>query len=279
MLALIMGAVVILFGCTPSGNASAEPGKMKNGKSAVVMIHPDFSLTREDLSKLLNGLPQDIQGRVRTQPQDFLDLVKQVLSEPYELTVLVDKSHSLSETYAPKELVRLTDFDLPVSREDLTVSGIIMPAVLAMNQAATADGVTLVFSSAFRSYSIQKDVFAYNVRELGEEKAKRESAEPGKSQHQLGTTIDFGSITDDFANTKAGKWLAGNAWRFGFSMSYPQGREDLTGYKYESWHFRYIGKPAAQLAQEFFGGIQQYTLQFLYDKREQLANSMASQKK
>lgn len=78
------------------------------------------------------------------------------------------------------------------------------------------------------------------------------SARAGHSQHQLGTAVDFSSseIADGlggtFSSTKASKWLANNAWKYGFAISYPQGYESTTGYSYESWHYRYIGKTYAQ---------------------------------
>ena len=90
--------------------------------------------------------------------------------------------------------------------------------------------------------------------------AERESARPGASQHQLGTAIDFGSITDAFAQTRAGKWLVAHAWEYGFSLSYPQGDEGITGYRYESWHYRFITKPGVLLQRRYFGNIQQYLL-------------------
>ncbi|TFG58773.1 MAG: D-alanyl-D-alanine carboxypeptidase family protein [Spirochaetales bacterium] len=241
-----------------------------------MQIHPDFSFTAGELSPLLAALPEDIQARVKTRPQYFLELVKDVLEAPPVCTLLVDKTHALPETYAPAETVRLKDYGLSAARADLAVSRVIMPGVLAMNEAALMDGVTLVFSSAYRSYAVQKDVFAYNVRELGEEQAKRESAEPGKSQHQLGTTIDFGSITDDFAFTTAGRWLKEHAWEYGFSLSYPDGYEELTGYRHESWHYRYLGRPATLLEREFFGGIQQYMLTFLHEQGAALMTGLTS---
>jgi len=80
--------------------------------------------------------------------------------------------------------------------------------------------------------------------------------------------MDFGSIDDTFADTDAGRWLAQNAWRFGFSMSYPKDMESVTGYVWESWHFRYITKQGALLEKNYFGGIQQYLLQFIAAYRQ-----------
>ncbi len=97
--------------------------------------------------------------------------------------------------------------------------------------------------------------------------ADSESAVPGYSQHQLGTAIDFGSITDAFDATPESRWLADHAWRYGFSLSYPKGYEWLTGYRYEGGRYRYIGRAAAEMQRAFFADIQQYLLLFLHQYR------------
>jgi D-alanyl-D-alanine carboxypeptidase len=142
-------------------------------------------------------------------------------------------------------------------------------ALEAMAAAARAGGISLVVSSAYRSYDYQAGVYARNVRELGQAAADRESARPGYSQHQLGLAADFGSITDDFAETPAGRWMAANAGRFGWSLSFPQGYEDLTGYRWESWHYRYVGPELAAFIAAYFDGIQQYGLRFIHEWERQ----------
>ncbi len=98
---------------------------------------------------------------------------------------------------------------------------------------------------------------------MGEAAADRESARAGQSQHQLGLAVDFGSIDDSFAETAAAAWLAVNASRRGWSLSYPKGLETVTGYRWESWHYRYLGTAAAALERKRFVGVQQYALAFL----------------
>ena len=118
-------------------------------------------------------------------------------------------------------------------------------------------------SSAYRSYSYQERLFNNYVRVDGIEAAERYSARPGTSQHQLGMAIDFGSITDDFAETKMGRWVYNNAARFGWTLSFPKGYEDITGYQWECWHFRYVGISAAKMQKKYFCDIQQYMLEFI----------------
>jgi LAS superfamily LD-carboxypeptidase LdcB len=112
---------------------------------------------------------------------------------------------------------------------------------------AYGQGHDIYVRSAYRSYAEQERTFAYWVSVLGEEEARRVSAEPGHSEHQLGTAADLTTadvgydLTDAFGDTPAGRWLADNAHLYGFALSYPAGAEASTGYAYEPWHYRYIG--------------------------------------
>ena len=83
------------------------------------------------------------------------------------------------------------------------------------------------------------------------------------SQHQLGCAVDFGSITDDWGDTKMGKWVYQNAADYGWSLSFPREYEDVTGYMWECWHFRYIGIPACRFQKKWFSDVQQFMLEFI----------------
>ena len=233
-------------------------------------ISAEFALTAAELQAMTQALPEGMRAGIMASPRDFLDLVAATLDEPADFFVLVDKTHKLPSDYAPDDLVNLKAYPLNVSWGDLLVRKAIVPAMLDMTRAAKADGITLVYSSGYRSFEYQRYVFAKEVKIYGQEMAERESARPGASQHQLGTAIDFGSITDAFAQTRAGKWLVAHAWEFGFSLSYPQGDEGITGYRYESWHYRFITKPGVLLQRKYFGDIQQYLLMFLDQNRPTL---------
>lgn len=233
-------------------------------------VAPEFSLSLKELRAMISTLPPAIQDRILARPEAFFHLIAQVLDEPADLFVLVDKGHPLAADYEPPDLVSLAAYRLSVSRDDIQLRKAIMPAVLEMAGAALADGAALLFSSGYRSYEYQSTVYDREVKAYGTEVADRESARPGMSQHQLGTAIDFGSITDAFAETRAGKWLLAHAEEYGFSLSYPQGYEKVTGYRWESWHYRFITKPGALLQKEFFQDIQQYLLEFLDSHRAAL---------
>jgi D-alanyl-D-alanine carboxypeptidase len=179
---------------------------------------------------------------------------------------LVDKKHTLEPLdYTPDDLVELSRAGaFTIGREGMLLRAPAAAALQEMALAARKDGVTLLASSTFRSYDYQVEVYGRNVRQNGQAQADRESARPGYSQHQTGLVVDFGSITDDYAQTAPGKWLTANAPAYGWSLSFPDGYEEVTGYRWECWHYRYVGKPLARFIDTWFAGIQQYTLQFIY---------------
>jgi D-alanyl-D-alanine carboxypeptidase len=215
-------------------------------------------------------MPADIRNKILERPSAFLGLMARVLDQPPDLLILVDKQHALPADYVPPELVPLANYPLRTTWPNLMLRKAIMPAVLEMVRAAHADGVAVTFSSTYRSYHYQEGLFAREVKMYGKEMAERESAHPGLSQHQLGTAIDFGTISDGYEKTPEGRWVAAHAWEYGFTLSYPADYEQLTGYRYESWHYRYITKPGAQMQREFFSDVQQYFLEFLNDNRPTL---------
>jgi D-alanyl-D-alanine carboxypeptidase len=235
---------------------------------AVAQTAPALPLA--ELRAVTAGLPRDMRDGILARPKEFLDLAARLLEVPRELLVLVDKEHALGADYVPSDLVPLGNYSELTANPGVVLRGIVLRDLLEMSRAASLEGVTLPLSSTYRSYATQGVVYSGVVQSQGREAADRVSAQPGKSQHQLGTTIDFGSITDAFASTPAGKWLARRAWEFGFSLSYPDGHETLTGYRYESWHYRYITKEAARMQRVFFRDLQQALLVFFHDYRAEL---------
>ena len=211
------------------------------------------------------SIPAEIQHRIGNDSDSFLADLKRILAaEKENLLVLVDKKHLLPDGYTPQNLVMLdTGRAYMINRKDLSLTKTAEQALQAMALAAKRDGVTLVVSSSYRSYTYQKNLFDRYVRESGEKEAERFSARAGTSQHQLGTVVDFGSISDEFAQTRAGKWILQNASKYGWSLSFPKGYEAVTGYVWESWHYRYIGVDACAFQQKWFGNIQQYMLEFI----------------
>ncbi|MCL1929510.1 MAG: M15 family metallopeptidase [Treponema sp.] len=182
------------------------------------------------------------------------------------LRILVDKQHALSEDYEPDDLVDLQYKNYRAGITDpMMLRRRAEAALEEMAAAAKASGVTLVVSSAYRSYQYQIGSFERWTGRLGLKEAERVSARAGHSQHQLGLVVDFGSLNNNFADSSMGKWVAANAARYGFSLSYPRGYEDITGYAWESWHYRYVGADLVGFINSWFDGIQQHALRFIHE--------------
>ena len=230
---------------------------------------PDREAFVEDYWRLIfieAGIPGDIARNIIASalesPGFVMDLLMILQQDPY-IYRLVDKEHSLPIDYAPDDLFALRAGTFRITRNDLSLRGIALDALQEMAEAAALDGVTFTIGSSYRSGTYQEEVYNRWVTQLGREEADRVSARPGHSQHQLGLVVDFSPIDNSFANTPAARWLSDNASRFGWSLSYPEDLEHITGYSWESWHYRYVGKDLAEFIDNYFDGIQQYALQFI----------------
>ena len=111
---------------------------------------------------------------------------------------------------------------------------------------AKAVGLNIYLSSGFRSYSTQKNIYNNYVSRDGKAKADTYSARPGHSEHQTGLAFDVNQIDSSFDNTPEAIWLSNNCYKYGFILRYPKGKDNETGYMYESWHFRYVGTELAE---------------------------------
>jgi D-alanyl-D-alanine carboxypeptidase len=213
-------------------------------------------------------LPPDLARGVRAaaaNPGFILEVLACLNGEPW-LYFPVDKGRALPKGYAPEDLVELGgDASYRVTRPALMLRKSAEEALEEMAAAARREGITLTVGSAYRSYNYQIEVYNRIVREMGTEAADRESARPGHSQHQTGLAMDFFPIDDAFAATPAGRWVREHAGDYGWSLSFPDGYEGITGYRWESWHYRYLGPDIAALTAAYFGGIQHYALRFLYE--------------
>lgn len=166
------------------------------------------------------------------------------------LTVL-DRSYALPAGYAPSDLVPASEAGLTGSSGTKLVRSVVVDDLAAMAAAWRAEGLAIIVESAFRSYADQAATFDSWVARLGYDAAVARTARPGHSEHQLGTAVDAtsagwtGRFGDWAVESREGAWMADNAWRFGFAMSYPAGSDAETCFSYEPWHYRWIGRDAA----------------------------------
>lgn len=134
-----------------------------------------------------------------------------------------------------------------------------------LTAAAALEGLNIYFASGFRSYDYQSEIYNGYVSDYGQASADTFSARPGYSEHQSGLAIDVNSIDDSFAGTPEAIWLAEHCYEYGFILRYPQGKQDITGYKYEPWHIRYVGTDLSYpiyesglTVEEYFGITSEY---------------------
>ena len=250
---------------------------------------PDEESSRKDQPTVNGKVEQyhtSMEYSYTTSPNE--EILKTGLSAEYLL--LANKSHALGESYFPSDLVTLTcptNYGKTVELDRRAAE-----ALYLMLQEMRAAGVTdLLVTSGYRSYQYQSALFNQYLSEesgaitanaiacfgmdyiqknyldrglevLSAKDAKTVvlsySAYPGTSEHQTGLCVDFITSTmteldTTFANTAAFAWLSTNAYRFGFILRYPEGKEEVTGYTYEPWHYRFVGREAA--TDIYFGRI------------------------
>jgi zinc D-Ala-D-Ala carboxypeptidase len=176
----------------------------------------------------------------------------QVVAQPNSIPVVVNKSLSLPENFVPQNLMYLNvPFIFSGKSEKRMMRKEAAIELERLFAGAKKDGVTLLGVSGYRSYQTQKALFEHYVAIDGYEKARTYSALPGTSEHQTGLAIDVTGgngkcpAEDCFAGTIEAAWLEQNAAEYGFIIRYPKGKDTITGYKYEPWHLRYVGKDVA----------------------------------
>ena len=198
-------------------------------------------------------------------PVDTFDKHAHSIDDPSSIWVVVNKQRPLKpKDYVPSDLVTVPVAHVwePQMRTEASA------ALVAMFAAFTKEtGLKMQSQSAYRSYASQVEVYTDDVKTNGQAAADSSTARPGTSEHQTGLTMDISalpahcSLAACFGDTPQGKWLAANAWKYGFLLRYPADKVAVTGYEYEPWHYRYIGRELAErmrdtgftTLEEFFG--------------------------
>jgi D-alanyl-D-alanine carboxypeptidase len=170
------------------------------------------------------------------------DKTQYSLTDPSSIWVITNKTHPLNPLqYAPTDLVAIGSQQMRKEAAD---------ALTALIAAAKAENLTISPLSGYRSYSNQVTVYNNEVKNYGQATADTESAKPGYSEHQTGLAVDVGGggcgIEDCFGNTAEGKWVALNAYKYGYIVRYTADKQAVTGYRAEPWHIRYIGTDLSQ---------------------------------
>lgn len=159
--------------------------------------------------------------------------------------ILVNKYHKLNKNFKPDQIVPISN---QYAYEGQEISKKVYEAYRSMWNAAKKEGLTLIVTSSYRDYQSQEEVWDSIANSTGEEDADSRAARAGHSEHQTGLALDivtYNSYNNEFDQTDEFKWLQKNAHKYGFILRFPKGKEDITGYSYESWHYRYVGEEVA----------------------------------
>lgn len=197
-----------------------------------IKFNPDI-----DISKVISLV------NVNRDKEFYKDVIKTDTSKK-EL-MLVNKYYSLGKDYKPENIV-------PISNQycygENEIKKEVFDQFLKMWNAAKEEDLTLIITSSYRDYEYQDILWNRYKNEQDEQWADSIAARAGFSEHQTGYTLDivtYNSVLNDFEQTDEFKWLQKHAHEYGFIMRYPKGMEDITGYDYESWHYRYVGVDVA----------------------------------
>lgn len=260
---VIIASICSIICCKKAGAAPKQKVSGKETESPEV----------KKIDRVLSKMSERAQKEIKISDKEkFLKDLKIVLEadEKYNdgdnlsLLFLIDKTHKVGANEVPRDMIHLeSNENYSVNKNNLNLRRPAYDALGVMAAAAKKDGVNLTVSSTYRSYEYQKNLFDYWVRVDGLEEAERESARPGTSQHQLGCAMDFAPVDDAFAETPGGAWVYKHAAEYGWSLSFPKNYEDITGYRWESWHFRFIGVEACKFQKKYFCDVQQYMIEFI----------------
>ncbi|MFA5528182.1 MAG: M15 family metallopeptidase [Peptostreptococcales bacterium] len=176
-----------------------------------------------------------------------------IVDNPEDILVLVNKKNYLTKDTSYEDLVLLPVY-APGRKAEAQMRQVASDAIMEFYEAAKSEAnLEILPTSGYRSYDVQLSIFKRNAESKGSiELANKTSALPGQSEHQTGLAIDLSCKSTDykignaFKDTEESEWTKENAHRFGFIIRYPEDKVDITGYSYEPWHLRYVGKEASK---------------------------------
>lgn len=208
-----------------------------------------LSLNNKDIETKIKALENSNSKESIKNIKMEIEELNKIKNNPY--MILVNKDNKLGEDHIPENLVK-SDIEFQSHIETRQLDKKVSDFAKEMFKVAAKEGITLLGASGYRSYNIQKNMFDKRVKEIGETKAAEYLAPPGSSEHQTGFALDIlsedhNSLNSKFEKTKAFKWLRENSYKYGFILRYPKDKEEVTKFKYEPWHYRYIeDKKAAE---------------------------------
>lgn len=215
-----------------------------------VLLAAVWTMKTPELADLPFVSPTKNGSQTQSPEVEPFDKTQHSLNDPASLWVVVNKGRKLPSSYVPADLttpaVRIRSGNEAKLRAEAA------RALEQMFSAAKDQGLTLMVTSAYRSYSYQQGLYSNYLKTQGQAYTDATSARPGHSEHQTGLAVDISpgsrkcELDTCFADTSEGVWTASNAHKYGFIIRYPQNKQPLTGYSFEPWHLRYVGTELAQ---------------------------------
>lgn len=181
--------------------------------------------------------------------------------------ILVNKYYYVGEKYVPENLESLP---LSYSRSGMKLTNVAKSALEELINAAKTDNMTILVTSSYRSYEYQVKLYNQYAEENSKEEADTYSARPGYSEHQTGLAVDIHNgkkVYTDFESTEEFNWMQENAYKYGFILRFPKDKVNETGYIYESWHYRYVGKDIAKYIHKNNISFEEYYARFIENKK------------
>lgn len=254
-LTLISGVVVIR--ATKAGAAASQTYDLDQDLEDTPIVEGDANADNNSDYTYIPPTPvedntqEEVTSFEVTKEEPFVPATEIDL-DPSSITVFVNKEYALPKDYKPEKLVTPdVVFNLITYDERTLMRPEAATALEKLFDAAKRDGIILYGISGYRSYQRQYGIFTNNIVHKGKTYTLRYSAVPGTSEHQTGLSIDVSAksldykLSANFASSPEGIWLAKNAHNYGYIIRYPKGNEQITGYAYEPWHIRYVGKGLA----------------------------------
>jgi D-alanyl-D-alanine carboxypeptidase len=244
---LFLANVFIFVSGMPKEALSSKPEAGPNSASRTLLAAaPGFASLGPSEQDVVLASPA---AQAQTSPGIQTAVYSTDIDDLSGYSLIVNKSRTLSPEYEPEDL----DYpDVPFAKGKMKARQEAARAFERMQRAAASQGVKFYFYSGYRDYAYQKQIWENSIKVNGREWAQKYIAPPGASEHQTGLAIDVSceetkqQLEESFADTPSGRWLSAHCAEFGFTLRYPKGKEALTGYNYEPWHFRYVGEGLAR---------------------------------